>query len=376
MRRILANFPLHITGQGVTHTFLSLCPPQLEVPLKIAGVVPTYDSHCSQSNLIKAIPKPFAKWIYQFNRSRQYAEWRYLQEVWKYDAAYMWPLSSIDAMKKVKALDKLIFLERINCFTGKAKAILDEAYRRLNLNNRTALDDRLIQEELEQVQLADFIFCPSPLVRDSFLEAGVPADKLISTSYGWSTKRFPTLATQPPDYTAKLDKPFKVVFVGSVCVRKGAHLLIEAFSRANIDGKLILCGTMEPVIGEVCKDALASPHIIHQPHTKNIGEVYRQAHLFAFPSLEEGSPLVTYEAMAHGLPMLVSPMGGEALIRDGIEGIVLPPHDLDAWVEALRSLATSPNLRTKMANASWKRASEFTFEKAANRRANLMLQHI
>jgi glycosyltransferase involved in cell wall biosynthesis len=279
-------------------------------------------------------------------------------------------------MQKAKARDKPIFLERINCFTGTAKRILDTAHARLNVVQQYPITAEMIQTELEQAHLADFIFCPSPLVKDSFLEANIPAEKLLLASYGWSTQRFPGLQDQPPASSSPIDRPFTIVFVGRVCVRKGAHLLIEAFVKSKVRGRLILCGEMEPVIAEACKDWLASPNIIHQPYTSNITAFYRQADVFAFPSLEEGSPLVSYEAMAHGLPMLVSPMGAGEIVRDGIEGLVLQPYDIESWVEAIRLLATFPDRRLKLGYASWQRAADFTFDQVANRRARQMLQHL
>ena len=163
----------------------------------------------------------------------------------------------------------------------------------------------MIQQEDEEMSLADFIFCPSPEVKKSFLEIGVPEDKLISTSYGWCPKRFPNISPkkQPSDTVT-------VVFVGSVCVRKGAHLLLQAWEKAGIKGRLMLCGRIEPAIAEICSDILGRSDVIHIDYTTNVGAVYGEADIFAFPSLEEGSPLVTYEAMAHGLPVLTEERDG------------------------------------------------------------------
>lgn len=376
MIRVLSIYPIHSAGTAISHIFLSLCSPDLNVPIYIHGVVPSCDKKYRRSNLIEAIPSFLKAPIYKLGKSRQATEWTYLREIEQFDAAYIWPGVSLEMMRKVKAQCKPIFLERINCFTGKAKTILDDAYLRLNVAPQHSITTEMVQEELEQVHLSDFVFCPSPHVRDSFLEANVSAEKLLLTSYGWSVERFPGLYNRPSRIASGIDRPFTIVFVGRICVRKGAHLLLEAFVRSNVKGKLILCGEMEPVIAEVCKDWLRHPNVIYHPHTNNVTAFYRQADVFAFPSLEEGSPLVSYEAMAHGLPMLVSPMGGGMIVRDGIDGFILPPYDLEAWVESIRILATSPDLRAKMSYASWQRALEFTFDQVANRRAQQMLDHL
>ena len=59
---------------------------------------------------------------------------------------------------------------------------------------------------------------------------------------------------------------------------------------------------------KTCSRILARSDVIHRDYTSDIALAYREADFFAFPSLEEGGPLVTYEAMANGLPVLTSPM--------------------------------------------------------------------
>jgi glycosyltransferase involved in cell wall biosynthesis len=167
-----------------------------------------------------------------------------------------------------------------------------------------------------------------------------------------------------------------VLFVGFVCVRKGAHLLLDAWQRAGIRGQLVLCGAIEPGIARHSADVLARPDVVHLPYVSDVSSVYRQADIFAFPSLEEGGPLVTYEAMAHGLAVVVSPMGAGAVLRDGIDGMILPAHDTDAWADALRRLAASPDLRSRLGASARARAAEFTWEKVAARRADSLLQRL
>jgi glycosyltransferase involved in cell wall biosynthesis len=139
---------------------------------------------------------------------------------------------------------------------------------------------------------------------------------------------------------------------------------------------LLLCGSIEPAIAEACSEILARPDVVHSQYNPDISWAYRQADIFAFPSLEEGSPLVTYEAMAHGLPILTSPMGAGSIVRDGIDGMIVSPYEHDAWVEALRKLASSPDLRTRFGDAARQRAQEFTWERVADRRAKLMLEKL
>ena len=75
------------------------------------------------------------------------------------------------------------------------------------------------------------------------------------------------------------------------------------------------------------------------------------ADVFVFPSLFEGSAVVTYEALACGLPSVVTPDAG-SVVRDGIEGFVVPPRDVDDLAAAMEQLGNDPELRARMAAAA------------------------
>jgi len=372
MLKLSSLFPIYCSNEGVGHIFLSLCSQWQGPDIQARLVVPSCEPSCRPPNLVEGIPR-FLKWWYyrQPEAPRAMAEKRFLRELKDFDAAYLWPAISLETSRKVKQSGKPIFLERFNCYPGKAKLILDDAYKRLGLPPQHQIESVGIQQEETEAELADFIFCPSPEVKKSFQEAGVPEQKLLLTSYGWNPQRFPNIPADKP-----LPEIVTFLFVGSVCVRKGAHLLLRAWERANVKGRLVLCGRMELAVAEACGDILARPDVVHLEYNRDIASAYRQADVFTFPSLEEGGPLVTYEAMAHGLPVLTSPMGAGSIARDGIDGIVISPYEDDGWVEALRKLADDQLLRLQFGAAARQRAEEFSWEKVAARRAALMIERL
>jgi glycosyltransferase involved in cell wall biosynthesis len=340
-------------------------------------VVPSCEPSCRSPNLVEAIPQAL-KWLYyrSADAPQQSAEKRFLKDLRAFDAAYLWPNTSIETYREAQKIGKPIFLERINCYTGKAKQILDRAYTSLGVQPRHPNTPEKIQQERIKTEIADFIFCPSLEVTKSFQEAGVPQHKLITTSYGWSPERFPVTRVLPPKLVTD---EVTVLFLGSICVRKGSHILLKAWEKAGIKGKLILFGTLQPVIAEVCRDVLARPDVTHLSYNSNsdsVSSIYQKADIFAFPSLEEGSPLVTYEAMAHGLPILTSPMGAGGVVRDGIDGIIVSPYDEDAFVESLQKLTSSPTLRDRLGQSAYQRAKDFTWEKTAFRRQVSILRKL
>ena len=83
-----------------------------------------------------------------------------------------------------------------------------------------------------------------------------------------------------------------------------------------------------------------------------------EADVFVFPSLFEGSAVVTYEALACGLPSVVTPNAG-SVVRDGVEGFVVPPRDVEALAGRMERLGLDPDLRAEMAARARVRALEF-----------------
>lgn len=372
MLKLSALFPIHCSDRAISHVFFSVCKEWHNSELKARMVVPSCDGSCRGSNMVEAIPS-FLKKLYYCSPTlpKIKAEKRFLKDLKDFDVAYLWPGTSFDTVKSVNKHNKPIFLERVNTCQRQAKSILDDAYSRLGLQPQHDITPETIQKEEQELKIVDFLFCPSPTVVKSFQQAGVSEEKLLLTTEGWSPEHFLNYQSHKPP-----SEEINVLFLGYACVRKGVHLLLQAWERAGIKGTLTIFGQLEPAIAETCSHLLQRPDVVHFEYALDYSSAYRQADFFAFPSLEEGSPLVIYEAMGHGLPILASPVGGGGIVRDGIDGIILPPYDTEAWVEGLRKLSSSPDLRAQMGAAARQRALELTWPQVAARRGEQILQKL
>lgn len=369
MLKLSALFPIHCNDRAISHVFFSVCKEWQNSELKARMVVPSCDRPCRGSYIVEAIPTLLTKVYYRFpSLPKNEAEKRFLKDFKDFDAAYLWPGISQETVKSLSKYNKPIFYERVNTYQRQAKSVLDRAYFSLGVESQHQITEETIRIEEEKLKVVDFLFCPSPTVVKSFQEAGVSEDKLLLTTEGWAPERFPNY-----QFSKLPSEEVNVLFLGFACVRKGVHLLLQAWEKAGIKGKLTIFGAMEPAIAQTCGHLLKRPDVVHFDYAFDYSSAYRQADFFAFPSLEEGSALVIYEAMGHGLPILASPVGGGGVVRDGIEGIILEPYDTDAWVEGLRKLSNSPDLRAKMGAAARKRALEFTWQQVAARRREQIL---
>ncbi len=371
MLRLGCTFTHFCNGEGLSHIFLSVCRG-LGEGIDARLIVPGCTSEYRVGDVIEAVPGALNALVYKSTRAtRILTEQRLLHELERFDAVYLFPSVSLAAVKRIHQKGMPIVLERVNCAQRVAKRILDEAYRHLDQPPAHQITPQNIAKEADEVKRADYLVCANPIAKESFLAIGVPEEKLIESSYGWSPCRFGNM----PAHNAQSEL-FTVLFVGRLCVRKGTHLLLRAWARAGIRGRLILCGDLEPAIAKSCGDLLGRTDVLHVPYTRQVGALYQQADLFAFPSLEEGGPLVTYEAMAHSLPILASPMGAGAVVRDGLDGKILEPYDEDAWVDALRGFSRETSRREQNGRAARMRVSEFTWAQVANRRGDALMTRL
>lgn len=285
--------------------------------------------------------------------------------------AYLWPDTSGQLVEQLRQAGIKVFREMVNCHRGTAKMILDDAYARLGLPAQHGISQASVEAEQAFLEAVDGVFCPNACVEASVLRTGVSHDKIMMASYGWDPARLTG--------TSKLLAPcdgITVIFVGTICVRKGVHLLLDYWASSKVRGRLVLAGAMEAALRDIFFDQLARDDVIVHDYISDVGALYRSADVFAFPSLEEGGPQVTYEACGCGLPVITTPMGAGRIVLHGREGFVLDPYDREGWISALRTLAEDKDQRLAMAAAARARAELFRWEAVGTRRKHQIMERL
>jgi glycosyltransferase involved in cell wall biosynthesis len=301
---------------------------------------------------------------------KQYTERRYQHSFKGQEIAYIWPSTSIDTYKIVKSAGHILLTENINTHQATSKKILDAEYQRLGLEPEHGIDEKSIEDESAKLELVDYVFSPSEEVSKSLLDAKIPSEKIIRSSYG--LKLADMLLPEHVDMRARKTE-LTAIFVGRIGIRKGVHLLLEYWAKAGVKGKLKLVGNIEQSAKSLIEPYLKRQDIEHVPLTWDLKSVYADADIFLFPSLEEGSPLVTYLALGAGLPSIVSPMGGGGVITDGREGLIIDPHDADRWVDSIRKMFSDAELRMKISRSAHSRAEEYLWDNVGRQRRELLL---
>jgi glycosyltransferase involved in cell wall biosynthesis len=190
---------------------------------------------------------------------------------------------------------------------------------------------------------------------------------------GVDLKAFPP-APPPPE-----GGPLRLLCVARLIERKGQRYLIHAVKRLTdqgIDVSLDLIGTGDAQASfEAQAMALGMGEKVrfwgYVPREK-IAAHYAAAHVFVLSSYSEGMSVATLEAMAAGLPLVVTRTGGTAdLVEEGVNGWTFPWGEVESLTGHLRRLADDRSLARRLGTASRARAAQFSWDQAFERYVDL-----
>lgn len=220
--------------------------------------------------------------------------------------------------------------------------------------------DSVIARHEKELASCDHLMVLSEHARESLVARGVDEAKMTMTPLGVDLELF-----QPSPRVD--DGVFRIVFVGQITQRKGISYLVDGFRRAAIPNSELVfvgevIGTSDPWIG--------LPGVRHVPPMPrmDLPGIYAASDVYVLPSLAEGFPLTSIEAMACGLPPILSEHTfAHDVITDGHDGYVVPVRDPDAIAERLQVLAADRVLRTEMGARARRRAEDFPWSRYGGR---------
>ncbi len=159
--------------------------------------------------------------------------------------------------------------------------------------------------------------------------------------------------------TSRTRTGLNALWVGQTDYRKGLDVAMAAVAQARAD----LPGLRLRVAGLPARKAADWVDWLGVVPPDRMADVYRDADLFLFPTRYESFGLVLIEAMAAGLPVIVSDVIGAGIVTDGRNGVVVAGHQPSRYAEALRRMA-SPATRAVMAEVNVEDAKRFSVESA------------
>ena len=182
--------------------------------------------------------------------------------------------------------------------------------------------------------IADWFNVGSFFVKETLVSRGVPANRVIVNHTGVDTERW-SVAKQ--NRTIDPDSPFVFVFTGMASPRKGIHYLMRAWKSATLENaELWICGGTKRSMDwdRVCGGLPPNVKFFGRVNHDRLVELYSRASVYVLPSLLEGLAKTGLEAMAAGLPVIITKETGLTdFVSDGVEGWIVPSRNVKALAE-------------------------------------------
>ena len=298
---------------------------------------------------------------YYYGAKKKYLDWIASRQLatGSYDLFHSWSGDCLRSLQVAKRLGIPSVLEIPTWHRDGGKQKIQQADNPTPTGDVSTFErwkNRLLLQRkrfVREYDLADLLLVLSDKAAQTFRVRGFPEEKLFYLPRGVDVERFRP-GTRP--------EKFRAVFAGALIKRKGIQHVLEAWHRLNLsNAELWLVGFVhdeaKPFLKEFCRDNIRVVGFVRDPEN-----YLKQGSIHIFPSQWEGSAKVTYEAAACGLPQITTREAGD-VVRNGIEGIIVKPGDVNAIAAALEHLYRHREIVKEMGAAARRRVVEnFTWD--------------
>lgn len=190
----------------------------------------------------------------------------------------------------------------------------------------------------------DLFIAPSPFLRKTFIEYGMPEERIVYSDYGIANAGYKNRLREP-------EQPLRFTFVGTLVEHKGVHTLIEAFQSLPDDcATLDVYGSLDEFTGYVNRLRSMATHpgirFCGRAENEDIPGILARTDALLVPSIWfENSPITIHEAFLAQVPVITSRFGGMAdLVRDGENGLLFEVGNASSLAEVLLRCVETPSL--------------------------------
>ncbi len=210
--------------------------------------------------------------------------------------------------------------------------------------------------KISEYEIADKILVLSQFIKDNMIKNGVPSSKIHVVNIGFDPKRF-----VPKNNYSNAFSPLRIIYSGILTKRKGIHLMAQvAKNLQNCAIDWVFVGTKDDAY-DCFHNMQNCIHIPFLEHEQLVLQLHA-ADLFVFPSYSDSWGMAVIEAMACGLPVIVSENTGakDAVTNDC--GFVIPIDDADALADKVLYFYNNRSEIERMGRNASKEAQEYTWD--------------
>lgn len=307
-------------------------------------------------NLLSSGERPFSVTAMELNFDRHVAEQvKQIQPdiIYAYDGA---ALQTFHAAKKAGVTTVLEYTS--GYWRWERRLFVEEAERNPDfVGIQPGLMDSVAHRQRtdEELRLADFVIVPSQHVRETF-HGYIADEKIRVVTYGAPPVRNEKRVSQDSK------RALKVLFAGSLIQRKGISYVLDAVEMLGERVELTLIGS-RPYTNPKLEAACEKHRWIQSlPHSQLL-EIMQESDVLVLPSLSDAFGLVVTEALASGLPVIVTPnTGASEIIHDGREGFLVPIWRAETIADRLETLHSDRGLLAEMSCFAQRAAAQNSWE--------------
>ena len=224
------------------------------------------------------------------------------------------------------------------------------------------------QVERTLARASDVLVAVSPEVRDELVALGVaPLEKFVVIRLGIPLEERLGDPTADSDYRRLYGIPkdaFVVGWVGRMTGIKDTGAVVDIVRAVRERGvNAVLCmvgdGPEREVLERLAHKLGIARYCYFVGYQSDVAGYYRLFDAFLLPSVNEGTPVSAIESLASGTPVVANRVGGVPdVVRDGVDGFLVEPGDVDAAAARLAELAADPALRSRLGESGRARVLE------------------
>ena len=277
----------------------------------------------------------------------------------------------LETFRAAKARGMRCFYDLPIAYWEVVQKLLEEERQRLPEWEPTLIGTRDSREKLQrkaaELELADLVVCPSLFVSRSLPASAQKTKRLVVAEFGSPAG----LAQAPGEATQTANKSsgkLRVLFAGSMTQRKGLADLFAAMKLLNrSDVELLVMGSPIASMEFYRRQYADFTYMPTRPH-REVLELMQSCDVLVLPSLAEGRALVQQEALANGLPLIITEnTGGEDLIVEGQTGFLVPIRSPEKIAEKIAWLADHRECLPDMRRAAIQKAGEYPWQRYTDR---------
>ena len=271
-----------------------------------------------------------------------------------HDVFFGYSYDSLEALLAEKSRGILTIVNQVDPGAFEHELVLEEAERWKSYAMGEAQPPAAyFARNRQEWETADVIIVNSSWSKQALIASGAPEHKLEVLPLAYEEE-----VIAPPELMQRDTANLRVLWLGTVCLRKGIQYLMEAARLLDSHPIEFLIGGSIRIAKSAVREAPRNVRFLGQIPRSQARAFYQQGDVFVLPTISDGFALTQLEALAHGLPVVVTPNCGR-VVTDWKTGFVVPAKDPKALAQALLRFERDRTLAARMRPACQEAVQEF-----------------